>query len=61
MENGAKIHSQISGGNWESCEKGGNRIEISRGVKDTTKRPTESTNLSPWGLTGTEPPIKECA
>jgi hypothetical protein len=26
------------------------------GVKDTTRRPTESTNLGPWGFTTTEPP-----
>lgn len=26
----------------------------SQGVKDTTKRPTETTNLAPWGLTETQ-------
>ena len=28
---------------------------------DNTKRPTESTNLCPWGLKETEPLTKECA
>ena len=28
-------------------------------VKDTTRRPTESTNLDPWGLTVAEIPTKE--
>ena len=31
------------------------------GVKDTTSRPTEPTNLGPWGLTETEAPTKEHA
>jgi hypothetical protein len=30
-------------------------------IKDTTRRPTESTNLDPWGFTETGPPAKEHA
>jgi hypothetical protein len=40
----------------ELCERVGHRIELAR--EDTTGRPTESTNLGPWGLTDTEPPTK---
>jgi hypothetical protein len=29
------------------------------GVKDTTRRPTESTNHTLWGITETKPPTKE--
>jgi hypothetical protein len=39
----------------------GHSIEKARGAKDTTKRPSESINLGPWGLTETEPPTKEHA
>ena len=35
------------------------RIEGLGGDKDSTRRPTESTNLDPWGLPETEPPTKE--
>jgi hypothetical protein len=45
----------------ESCRKVGDRIEQAGGAKDITKRPTESTNMGPWGLTETEPPIIEFA
>ena len=48
--------SQSSG---ESCDRTGDRGEQARGAKDTTRRPTESTSLGPWGLTETEPPTKE--
>ena len=37
------------------------RIEQAEGVKNTTKRYTESTNLGLWGHTETEPPTKEHA
>ena len=37
------------------------RIERAEGVKDTTRRPTESTNLDPYVFTETEPPTKEYA
>jgi hypothetical protein len=35
------------------------RTEEAGGVKDTTRRPTESTTLSPWELTETEATTKE--
>ena len=35
--------------------------EQAGGIKDTTKKPTESTNLGPWGLTEMELPAKEHA
>jgi hypothetical protein len=37
------------------------RIEESRGDKDSTRRPAESTGLDPWGLPEAEPPTKEQA
>jgi hypothetical protein len=36
----------------ESCRRGGGKIAGTRGLKDTTRKPRESTNL---GLTETEP------
>jgi hypothetical protein len=44
---------------WESCGRVGDMIEEAWGVRDTTRGPTESTNLGPWGLTEHEPPTKE--
>jgi hypothetical protein len=37
----------------------GDRIEGASRVKDTTRRPTESTNLDLWELTETDPSTKE--
>jgi hypothetical protein len=34
--------------------KEGKGLKGARGVKDTTRKHTEPTNLSPWGLTETE-------
>jgi hypothetical protein len=45
----------------ESCERVGDRTEGTGGVKNTTRRCTESTNLCPWQLTETEPPTKKHA
>jgi hypothetical protein len=45
----------------ESCGRIGDRIEQSAVVKDNTSRPTELTNLVPWGFTETEPLTKELA
>ena len=45
----------------ESCGRVEGRSERARGVKDTKRRPTESPNLDPWGLTETKPPTKEHA
>jgi hypothetical protein len=42
-------------------KKWGDRIEQTRGVMNTTRRPTESTNMGPWGLTKIKPPTKEHA
>jgi hypothetical protein len=39
----------------------GGRIEGPKEDRDSTGRPTESTNLDPRGLLETEPPIKERA
>lgn len=43
----------------ESCGRVEGRVEGPRGDRDSTKRPTESTNLDLWGLPKTEPPTKE--
>ena len=56
METDAEIQSQTLGGAWGVLWKSGDRTEQARGVKDTTRRPTESTNLGPWGLTEPGPP-----
>ena len=45
----------------ESCERVRDKTEQARGVKDTTRRPTESTNLDPEELTESELPTKEHA
>jgi len=37
----------------------GRRIEGPAEERDFTRRPTESTNLDPWGLPETESPIEE--
>ena len=60
METVVETHSQTFGRAWGVLWKGGERNEGVRGVKDTTRKPTESTNLGPWGLRETETPIKEC-
>jgi hypothetical protein len=46
-------------GVWGALWKRGRRIEGARVVKDTTRRPTESTHLCPWGLTEIESPTRE--
>jgi hypothetical protein len=40
----AETHSQTFGGAQESCESFGDTIEQAGGIKDTTRRPTESAN-----------------
>ena len=42
-----KIHQVVLS---ESCGRVEDRIEQTRRVKDTTRRPTKSTNLGPLGL-----------
>ena len=61
METDAETHSQRTSGHERVMWKPQGRIETASVVKDTTRRPTESTNLSPWGLTETELPTKEHA
>ena len=61
MDTDADIQSQTLGGSWGVLWKSEDRTEQARGVKDTTRRPTESTNLGTWKLTETEPPTKEHA
>jgi hypothetical protein len=41
-------------GSWESCGRVKDRNEGARNVKNTTRRPTKSTNLGPWELEETE-------
>jgi hypothetical protein len=38
----------------KSCERVGGRIKGPGGGRDSTRRPTESINLDPWGLTEAE-------
>jgi hypothetical protein len=61
METDAETQSHTSGRAHESWRRVGDRIGQAGGVKDTTRRPTESSNLGPWGLTVTGPPTKEHA
>ena len=50
METDAETHSQTKELG-KSCGGWGARIEEAREVKDTSRKPTESTNLGPQGLT----------
>jgi hypothetical protein len=43
----------------KSCGRVGGRIEEPGGDRDSTGRPTDSTNLDSWRLSETKPPIKE--
>lgn len=43
----------------EELGRVGDRIEQERRIKDNTRRPTEPTDLGPWGPTETEPPTKK--
>ena len=45
----------------ESCGRVRDRSWQAGGVKDTTRRPTESTNLKSWSLTEPGPPTREHA
>jgi hypothetical protein len=45
----------------ESFGRRGGRIVGAKGVKDTIRKPTETTNLGPWELLGTELTIREPA
>jgi hypothetical protein len=37
----------------------GRKVEVSKEEEDSTGRPTESTNLDPWGLQETESTTKK--
>jgi hypothetical protein len=54
METDAQTHSQTAGRTQETYRKVRDRIVWAKGVKDTTKKFTEWTNLSPWGFTETK-------
>jgi hypothetical protein len=54
METDAETCSQTMAELGESCRRMGGRNEGARGVKATTRRPTESTDLCPWRLSKTE-------
>jgi hypothetical protein len=56
-----ETHRQTSGRVWVTCERMGDRTEQAGEIKDTTRRPTESTNMGPWGLTEPGPPTREHA
>jgi hypothetical protein len=43
----------------EPCRRVEDRIKGVRGVKDTTRRPTEFDDLDPWRFTENEPQTKE--
>ena len=45
METDAETQSQTLGRAWGSLQKRGERIIGAKGVKDTTRKPIESTNL----------------
>jgi hypothetical protein len=51
----AESHSQILGGSLGVLQKNWEKERVSSG------RPTESTNLNPWGLQETESPTQEQA
>jgi hypothetical protein len=48
-------HSQTQVGPGESCRRVRDRSERVRGTEDTTRRPTESTNLGAWGSQSHQP------
>jgi hypothetical protein len=56
MEAGAAKHWAKSR---NSYRRAGDKSEQVGRVKDITRRPTESTNLAPWGLTEAEELIME--
>jgi hypothetical protein len=45
----------------EFCGRGGGSIAEARGVKDTARKPIESIDLDPYGLTETKSPAREYA
>jgi hypothetical protein len=55
----ADTHSQIGMELGDSYGRIGRRVAGPKGDRNSTGRPTESTNLDPWGLSESEPPNKE--
>ena len=65
-----RLHPAVEGGR---CKDPQPHIRLSSGSlveerdrsepvrRDTSRRPTESTNLGPWGLTEPQPPSRELA
>jgi hypothetical protein len=56
MKTDVEIHSQPLEGAFGSLVE-----ESDEGLRNPTGRPTEASNLNPWGLLKTEPPTKEKA
>ena len=61
METDTETHSQHQAEPGESCGRVQDRSEQVGGVKDITRRSTESTNLRPWGFTEPGPPTSKHA
>jgi hypothetical protein len=59
METDEETHSQTSDKSPETCGRVGDITEQAKQDKDTTRRPTEKTNLVTWVFTETKPPTKE--
>jgi hypothetical protein len=58
-ETHADTHSQTLDGTWHSYGRVWKRIEGPEGDRNSTGKPTESTNLDTWELSETEPQTKE--
>ena len=56
MERDAETHSQVLDGAWNILPSVGRRIEGPEEDRDSTERPTESTNQDLWGFSETESP-----
>ena len=61
MERDTQTHTQTLDGALESNRRVGRMIEGLEEDRDSTGRPTQSTNLNPWGLPETGSPTKEQA
>ena len=55
----AALHSQTLDGAWGLLWKSWGRTKSPVGDRNSTGRPTESTNQEPWELSETEPPTKK--
>ena len=59
MERDAETQSQTLDGARGVSWKSWGRTEVPEGNRDSTGRPTESTDLDPWGFPEPELPTKE--